>query len=252
MGLVGLAGLGLSCGLPESPGPFMEDAVLVRLPETPGAWAGAADIRFRLEWRDTGGIARSVLAGPGEEVEIVLRRGLGQEVLAYPEYIRGCGSRSLRPAGALYPYGLSGRVGGGWEGCRLELGWEEGWIASVSRRLAAGGQDPRAFNLTRLSAELASRGVDPWFIDPAEAARRLAAGNFKASLIVEPERFPVGLPAGGPWLTESALAPSPVAGPGGTWSVALPAGVSILVGPGSSLAIEVGAEGQASIVSLPY
>jgi hypothetical protein len=124
-------------------------------------------------------------------------------------------------------------------------------MASLSRRLVAGGYDPEAFNLARLKAVLDGANLDPWLLEPREAASRLVSGTFRSSLISEPRRFAVVLPGPGPWLLESALAPQPRAGSDGSRAVDLPEGTSLVLGPDASLAIRVDSSGKATMARLP-
>lgn len=201
---------------------------------------------FRLEWRDGGGIPREVLAAPGSSREVGLTRGMAQEVLAVPL----CWGRELRPAGARYPADLDTGPDGGAGTVRLTLRWSGGWIASLSRRLASGGYDPEYFNLARFRAILDGSDLDPWLLAPSEAALRLVSGSFRSSLFTEPRRFSVALPGPGPWLAESALAPGPLEGADGGWTVELPEGLSYVSGPDVTLAIAVDPSGTPSFVAL--
>lgn len=236
-----------ACGPPFGRGSLEVHAVTLVLPGLPSSWAGAEDLAFRVEWRDGRGGLRETPAAPGGSVEVELERGVAQEVLAFPLY-RG---RELRPAGARYPADLDPGADGGSGPARLALGWTGGWMASLSRRLASGGYDPGTFNLDRLKAVLAGGDADPWLLEPGEAARRLVSGTFRASLVAEPRRFAVALPGPGPWLLESALAPKPRQGSDGSWTADLPEGVSLVLGPGASLAISVDPSGTATMAGLP-
>lgn len=235
-----------ACGQPFGRGSLEVHDVTLVLPGLPPSWAGAEGLRFRVEWRDGGGVRHVALAAPGSSLDVELERGVAQEVLAVP----ACWGRELRPAGARYPADLDPGQDGGLGPARLALGWKDGWLASLSRRLASGGNDPEAFNLARLKAVLCGADLDPWLLEPGEAARRLVSGTFRSSLIAEPRRFAVALPGPGPWLAESALAPPPCLGNDGNWSVDLPEGVSLLLGPDASLAISVDPTGNAMMAWL--
>lgn len=236
----------LSCSPSSGPVPLSVHRVIVSLPGLPPAWSATGGISFRLEWRDAGGGRRSAFAGPGENLELELERGEAQAILAFP-ILRG---RELRPAGARYPADLEAGSEGGWGANRLPLGWKEGWLASLFLVLAAGGQDPESFNLERLDAVLGSGLVDPWILDPSEAAGRLVKGRFRESLFSEPKRFSVSLPGAGPWCAESALALQPLAGEGGGWTVQLPEGIAVMASPDAVLAVGVDAAGRASFAWL--
>lgn len=235
-----------SCRHSVGPDPFSVQRIVVRLPDLPPVWAATGDISFRLEWRAAGGSRGDAHAAPGASLEIELDRGESQAILAIP-VLRG---RELRPAGARYPADLEEGSAGGLGTCRLTLGWRRGWLAALYRTLAAGGHDPESFNLERLDAVLGSAPGDPWILDPSGVARRLVKGSFRESLFSEPLRFAVRLPGPGPWCTESALAPQPVAGEEGRWTVPLPPGISVMAGPDAALAVGVDAGGRASFAWL--
>ena len=235
-----------ACGLPSGQGSLDVHALTLVLPDLPPSWAAADGLLFRIEWRDGGGVRKEARAAPGGSLEIELERGVAQEILAVPVF-RG---RELRPAGARYPADLEVGADGGLGPVRLPLCWKGGWLASLSRRLALGGYDPEAFNLARLKVVLDSVDTDPWLLEPSEAARRLVAGTFRSSLLPEPRRFTVALPGPGPWLAESAMAPQPRQGADGRWTVELPEGLSLELGPEAVLAIDVGPGGISTIVAL--
>lgn len=235
-----------SCNRPLGQGSLGTHLVTLVLPGLPLSWAGAEGLRFRVEWRDGGGVRHGALAAPGSSLEVELARGVAQEVLAFPV----CRGRELRPAGARYPADLDSGPDGGLGLACLPLGWKGGWIASLSRRLASGGYDPEGFNLGRLTAILEGGEMDPWLLEPGEAAGRLVSGTFRFSLFPDPPRFPVALPGPGPWLAESALAPQPRPVADGSWIADLPEGVSIVLGPDGILAIGVDPSGESTIASL--
>lgn len=235
-----------ACNQPSGQGCLDVHALTLVLPGLPASWASVDGLMFRVEWRDERGVRQSACAAPGSSLEVEFVRGLAQEVLAVP-VLRG---RALRPAGARYPADLEAGADGGLGPARLQLGWKGGWLASLSRRLAAGGHDPGAFNLARLKETLDGSDVDPWVLEPGEAARSLVAGSFRSSCVSEPRRFAVILPGSGPWLSESALAPQPVQGDDGRWTVELAEGVSLVLGPDTVLALGVDPSGKASSVVL--
>jgi len=236
----------VACSQPSERGSLDVHAVTLVLPDLPPSWAKVEGFMFRVEWRDGGGVRQEAWAAPGSSLAVELERGVAQEILAVP-IIR---NRELRPAGTLYPAELESGYDGGLGPARLALCWKGGWLASLSRRLAKGGYDPGAFNLARLRAVLEGTDTDPWLLEPSEAARHLVAGTFRSSLLSEPRRFAVMLPGAGPWLSESALAPQPGRDANGRWTVELPEGLSLELGPDSILAIAVDPSGKASTVTI--
>ena len=234
-----------ACCLPSGGqpfGPLAAERLLLELPAAPEAWTGLPELSFRLSWRDGEGRFRSAWLDAGSRLEVRVRRGLPQALLAEP-YSLG---RPLRPAGALYPVGL------GKEG-RLPLDWRGGWAASVFRTLEEGGEDPAAYDFGRLSRELEARGGDPWAtLAPLAAAGLLASGRFRADRLDPPPRFPVSLPGPGPWWPESPLAAGPAPdSEGGGWAVGLEPGFHRYYGPGRLLSAQVEATGEAMVLVSP-
>lgn len=231
----------LSCALPD---PSVE-SLRISFPEAPESWAALGPLSFALSWRDASGARRETVAGPGEEVEIELRRGGFQALIGFP---RGLAA-GLAPAGALYPLALeeADPYGREAEPRRLTLSWAGGWLAAVSRRLEAGRLDPEAFDLRGL-AGLAGAS-DPWVAKPSEVALRLAEGRFRSSIVSSPSLFEVELPGPGPWAPESPLAPAPrLLAEGGPLLASLPEGVSLFAGPAETLLVSVDGEGRACAV----
>ena len=226
-------------------GPGLHRLILA-LPPAPGSWAALPGLRFRIIWRGASGRWESAVAEPGSEREIEVQRGRFQAILAEPLV----GERTLRPAGALYPLGLSGPLFVLPSGTdRLELDWMGGYEASVARALERADLDPQAFDLGRLGEEARLRVSDPWILPAVEAARRLAAGSFRSDYFREPARFPVVLPGPGPWAPESPFAAAPVPA-GGEWSAFLPPGTSFFLGPNLDLLVSLDESGTAAWVRL--
>ncbi len=179
----------------------------VVLPSAPASWSALPGLDFRLCWRDAGGRMRSALAPPGSSLSIELERGVPQAILAKPSSV----GRSLLPAGALYPEGLT--IVSASEGRRrrdeLRLDWPGGYASSVALALEEAGIDPWAYDLGRLVDAAMANSSDPWLLPPLEVARRLSARDFRISLFKEAERFRVILP-GGTWWPESPFEDIPV------------------------------------------
>lgn len=235
-----------SCSLPD----LSSERLLLSFPEPPPSWAFLGLSSFRLRWRDASGLGREAVVEAGGELEVSVRRGGFQALLAYPEG-RGWG---LAPAGALYPEGLeaSDPYGRGAEPRPLGLSWAGGWLASVCSRLEAGGLEPEGFDLDGLARLAGTK--DPWVADPVDVALRLSEGRFRSSLVSGPPLFAVALPGPGPWAPESPLAPAPRAAADGTAScfeADLPEGCSLFLGLGESLLVSVDGEGAYCVVRRP-
>jgi hypothetical protein len=225
-------------------------ALRIALPEAPASWAFLPDLRAALSWRAPGGAPRSMIAPLGRTVEIEVERGFPQEILALPS----SAGRGLRPAGALYPEALAAAARRGGEARdEIPLDWIGGYVASAALALEGEGVDPRAYDLERLGREAAARSADPWTLPAVEAARRLQAGELRASAFDEPDRIAVPLPAGGPWAPESPFASAPrlASAPLPPFEADLPVGLWRYVGPEDELMVSVDADGSSAWVVRP-
>ncbi len=171
----------------------------VRLPPVPAHWSETfLAVGFQIEW-------------PGCETPVAVPPGMTQVVVELPK--RGhlavlaapaaAGARGrLRPAGAIYPLGLT-------EEEVLPLSWEDGALAQVVARLDRAGAAVELVNVARLRDEMAERaGGDPWALDLDRIAASLAAGGFTATEIRRAEAYPVELPLPeGRWFAAVAYAP---------------------------------------------
>lgn len=210
------------------------------LPGPPEAWSALPDLVFAVEWRDTAWRSRVARLGAGARLRVELPRGRPQSLLAWPE----SGGHRLEPAGARYPLALCPSIweaaGGDPEGgpALLDLDWQGGWLAELCVELEAAGLSPETYNLERLLAEEDARARDPWTLDPRVAARALAAGSFRASLLDPPELLAAALPGPGPWVLPSALAEQPTRLEAG-WTALLPRGTSRLLGAAGELFVAI-------------
>lgn len=156
--------------------------VPVRLPEPPEHWRQAfPDLTFR------------IVTPSGEETAGVVRlpKVANWPVLAVPT-ARGV---RLPPAGALWPWDLSGE--------ELVVSWEGGPAAEVFAGLVREGVDIAPINGERLLEEMGSRCAgDPWALDLVHIADRLASGVFRVTDI----RL---LPCRDVELAETLLPPAP-------------------------------------------
>ena len=160
------AALGVSCALftPET-------EVTVVLPTPPAHWAPAfPDLEFRIVYCDAAGGEHAAVVSCGAAARIRCSRRGNSPVLAYPVSRADVGGL-LRPAGALHP--LNGN------GAELPLTWENGPPAVVMSLLRSLGRDTSLFNAGRLE-EYMAREQDPWDLDLAGIARKIADGTFCA------------------------------------------------------------------------
>ena len=225
--------------------------LVLLLPEAPASWSCLGEPSFELEWIGADGRREAARGGPGGRIEVRLPRGLSQAIVARPRLA----GHELSPAGALYPSRLAAGEGrfvlpGSGPG-ELALDWAGGYAAEVWRQLEDWGLEPRRFDLARLAGEAASRAADPWAaLAPREAARRLAAGCFRADALRERAAFPASLPGPGPWAPESPLAAPPRA-EAGAWAAELPEGSWRFVGREAELIVSMDAAGLSAWVRIP-
>lgn len=207
------------------------------MPDLPPSWPAAVDLRLR--WRDEEGRPRERALGAGELTRLLLLPGERRALLLEASY-RG---RALRPGGALWPDSLRLPSGPG-KPCRLFLSWEEGWVAGVLSWLEERGGG-RGVDFRRLETEASARLGDPWLVEPAFAARLLLEGRFRADTLKAGQALPLVLPGPGPWFSDSALAPRPLAS-GGSWTLSLPPGLHRWFSADLELLLSVGEEGEIS------
>ena len=187
-------------------------------PDPPQAWlALLGSPHWRLEWFDGEGRRRALELSGGDFPAISPPGDLASPVLALPFWPDlGIGPGLFRPAGAIFPFDVSGD--------RLVLSWSGGVEATFFLELAraAGGLSPDGsaaarlpwnFNWPRFRRLLDDRALndriraDPWLADwPGIAERTVQSGFDRRRLVPEPE-IPLELPLGpGPWIGASPFA----------------------------------------------
>lgn len=241
---LGLLGF-FSCSLGHPATQVLE----LKLPCPPSnrACLGAED--WILSWRDGEGRPSLAHVEAGGRKTIVVARGMPQSILAKP-CLGGGGAGIRYPGGAGMSLAPAGPAFFQWGGVKVELGFEEGWLAEVCETLEAWGLDPEAFNLPRLRLELGARAQDPWLLPPQEAARLLAQKRFRADLLDPPDMRDVLLPGPGPWAPWSPRAAQPQA-EGEAWKVSLAEGTWLFVSKEENLLVELRPGEEALWVRLP-
>jgi hypothetical protein len=247
--------LSVSCSLDS----LWVQRLLVSAPLLPEAWAFEGECSFELSWIDAEGGRRVARLAAGERIEVGVRRGSFQALLAKPDF-RGM---ALRPVGALYPEGLLsgpepflGLGIGEVEELRLDaLG---GYEAALAMSLAEAGGDPEAYDFGAEAAQILARLADPWLLPPGEAAGLLIEGRLGPSALRPASRFTVELPGPGPWYPESPFGPVPApaggaetGGAGASFSAELPPGIHRFVAEGEELFVEVRENGSSVVVRRP-
>jgi hypothetical protein len=189
-----------------------EAEMTVVLPAPPERWGRAfSDLGFELVYWDEAGVEhRMDVPGVGT-AEIPCPRQANSAVLAYP-VCRSDVSGLLRPAGALFPRNTE-------DGTSLGLTWEDGPLALLISLLSSLGRDPSLFNAARL-AEYFAREPDPWALDIAAMAQKIADGTFSAYDVDLLPCREVSFAAGtGEWFFESPFSTVVTADESGTVTV---------------------------------
>lgn len=231
-----------SCEAVLAPGPgSVLRAVQVEIPALPPAWSPLGDIDLALSWRDEQGRLREEAVRPGDRRLLLLPRGGIRALLVEARY-RG---RSLRPAGVLYPVGLGEAAGPGLLP-HLAPTWAGGWTARVARLLEE-GPGGEGVDFRRLEAESLERLSDPWDLEPSEAARRLAAGEWRSSCLALPPPLAAQLPGPGPWVSDSPFAEPPRPA-GQAFEAAIRPGLRHFFSPDLELFIACAGDGVAVIL----
>jgi len=152
----------------------------LELPVLPASWEGMPRLSYSVRWVDDRGEEQVLPAEGSGQITIRVARGRPQAILAYP-FSRGI---ALRPAAALYPFGLE--VGGeklpSPEADTLKMEFSSGYTAEVVRIMEKAGTNPWAYPVERLSSAWEDGVCDPWSLPPWKAARALMDGNFRKSL----------------------------------------------------------------------
>ena len=201
------------CG--ESP---VDSRYVTELPPLPAAWeAVLGSPRWQMEWINDQGLKETkVFSGGGA---ISLHPTLVSAVSALPFWPeKGIGPGIFKPAGAIFPYDVSGNT--------IVLSWQCGVDAALYRYLAMTGGGlaesgeraavsrlPQYFNWPRfrllfadpsLNAELRA---DPWLADWESIAAKIAKSGFDKRRLVPEARSSMAIPVGpGPWAGTSPFA----------------------------------------------
>ncbi|MDR1618657.1 MAG: hypothetical protein LBS06_06375 [Treponema sp.] len=196
------------------------------MPELPSHWTALlGNPRWRIDYFDARGVwDRFETGGDGVgEAEVSLLPYTASAVAAWPFWPdRGIHPGVFRPAGALYPFDISGGS--------LTLSWRGGVEAFFYRELAASAgraapsasalRQPQNFDWPRfreiLSDPAADEAVrtDPWIADWRSIAEKTVRSGFNRRRIVPAETGLIPVPAGeGPWFGVSPFAAPWRAGP---------------------------------------
>jgi hypothetical protein len=195
------------------------------MPELPSHWTALlGSPRWRIDYLDPQGIMRRFETA-GEGAEVSLPPYTASAVAAWPFWPdRGIHPGLFRPAGALYPFDVSG--------AGLTLSWRGGVEAFFYRELAAAAgqavpssssaalRRPRNFDWPRFRELLSDPAVDeevradPWTADWWSIAEKTVRSGFDRRRIVPAETGFAPAPVGeGPWFGVSPFAAPWRAGP---------------------------------------
>lgn len=206
-----LGGLAVSCAPPLGPGALESATLRLRMPPLPEAWRETlGDCSWSLSWFGPDG-SEERADGVSSTYLIEVRIDAVTPILAYPSWPRlGIPPGALRPAGAVYPHGISFP--------EVPLDWVGGVSAVFyGELLRAGGEEgtaPSLFDWPRFR-DLLLRGelkeevrTDPWRVDWASVARATRRAGFDRRRLVPVRRevLVVPSPAPGPWVLASPFA----------------------------------------------
>ena len=206
-----LMALAASCG--ESP---LRPFCLPVLPELPGAWKEVpGEPHWRLEWVHENGTWQECEVVPGREVqELPLVQEWTTAVLAWPFWPeKGLLPGMMRPAGALFPWDVSGRkITLTWEGGVAAVFWKE--LAAAERSsIEAEGRLPWYLDWPRFRELLKSETVqedvrnDPWLADWKSIAQKTVQSGFDRRRIVSRPFTELTVPGlAGFWIGSSPFA----------------------------------------------
>lgn len=207
------------------------DTPILRAPTLGEAWARSGYVDAWL--LDAGG--ESVRVEPGSRIELELEAGRTSPIFLRARVAASPGA--LRPLGAVWPHCVR-------EG-ELDATAAGGWVATVCELLLRADPDlAAAVDWARMEAELTTRLDDPWVLDPARSAERLAQGAFTALDLRQAPAFPLRVPFEGRLPIDESPAAAPLARDAeGRLVLSLAAGQHAFLAPGLALRIAVSAEG---------
>ena len=173
-----------------------ELTVSLRLPEPPEHWLEAfPELCFEL-LLPRADAAPELRPWPADG-KLCIPKEPNWPVLAVP--VTRDGRLRLPPAGAVWPLDSSA------EGRELALSWEDGPLAQTLLALRRERIEVSTLNTARLEVEMGNRsGGDPWRLDLAYLAERLASGEFRVTDIraLPCREVQLSVPAG-TWFLES-------------------------------------------------
>jgi hypothetical protein len=205
---------------------------------------------WKLEWYGRNGNREYAVVEGGADITIPVFSEWPSPVTAWPFWPdKGIEPGMFKPAGALYPFDVSGGV--------LRISWRGGADAGFYRALEetharTENADPRrqarfldwpGFRTFFVSAAPAELREDPWLVDWKEAAEKTVNSGFRTSYFKARKQtvMEIPIPHNGPWFSSSAFreAENWTAGSGGTTVVSEE--TDMWVCPGGMLFLSTGA-----------
>jgi len=194
---------------------LVDSRYVLAMPGLPPAWEALLGSPYwRVEWLNSEGRKETATVRGGGSVALSLPPTWVSPVSAAPFWPdRGLGPGVFRPAGAIFPYDVSGN--------RLTLSWQGGVDANLYWELIAAygeaGQEsvrlPWNFNWPRfrllfkdptLNAEVRD---DPWLADWSGIAAKMVQSGFDKRRLVPEARSAMEIPVSpGPWIGASPFA----------------------------------------------
>jgi hypothetical protein len=193
--------------------PVLPSRYVLEFPRLPGSWAEVlGSPSWKIEWYNRDGNRECTVVDGSPDIAVPVFSEWPSPVTAWPFWPdKGLEAGIFRPAGALYPFDVSGGV--------LRLNWRAGADAvfyltleeTHSRKENAHPQRKAAFfDWPRFRAFFASRAPvklqeDPWLVDWKEAAEKTINSGFRTSYIKARKQTAVELiiPCDGPWFSVS-------------------------------------------------
>lgn len=184
------------------------EALNVSVPAVPDAWLSVlGDPDWLFCWYGPDGGERRAESAEGA-LSAAVPAAAASPIIAYPFWRRwGVEPGTVRPAGAIYPFGGSGGS--------LRLTWRGGVAGVFYRELLRasgdGGRSPAGFDWPRFASLLESDAIDaavradPWLVDWRSVAIRTRLSGFDRRRLKSRPTSSVTLhpPAGGPWVRAS-------------------------------------------------
>jgi hypothetical protein len=225
--------------------PVLRSGYVLEFPGIPESWAEVLGTpSWKVEWHNRNGNRESAVVEGDAGITIPVFSEWPGPVTAWPFWPdRGIDPGMFRPAGALYPFDVSGGV--------LRISWHGGADAGFYRameeeRARKENADPRRqaafFDWPRFRAFFASGAPaelreDPWLTDWKEAAEKTINSGFRTSYLKARKQtvMEVLIPHDGPWLSSSAFREAENWTAGSSESLALSTEAELWVCPGGLL-----------------